>query len=112
MTDEIENLEQIDPNILKEAEVAPSVRRFYRSSAELNNAEEKEITIVNNEKVQIVRPTPISQLTGEYPTQTATIAKLDEAVLGKYNPRFKKEVIAMVSSGKHETFLHPSRGRT
>ncbi|CAH2233493.1 jg23311 [Pararge aegeria aegeria] len=112
LTDEIENLEQIDPNILKEAEVAPSVRRFYRSSAELNNAEEKEITIVNNEKVQIVRPTPISQLTGEYPTQTATIAKLDEAVLGKYNPRFKKEVIAMVSSGKHETFLHPSRGRT
>ncbi|XP_034836019.1 uncharacterized protein mtg isoform X2 [Maniola hyperantus] len=112
LTDQIENLEQIDPNILKEAEVTSPVRRFYRSSAELNNAEEKEITMVNNEKVQIVRPTPISQLVGEYPTPIAAVAKLDEAVLGKYSPRFKKQVIAIVTPEKHETLLNPSRSRT
>lgn len=110
LTDQIENLEQIDPNILKEAESLPPVRRFYRSSAELNNEQEKEIALVNNEKVQIVRPTPISQLVGEYPTDIAGEAKLDEAVLGKY--RFKKEVIAIVTPERHEMFLDPSRGRT
>ncbi|XP_023934559.1 uncharacterized protein LOC112043390 isoform X2 [Bicyclus anynana] len=112
LTDAIDNLEQIDASILKEAEISPAVRRFYRSSAELNNADDKEITIVNNEKIQIVRPTPVSQLVGEYPTQIAAVAKLDEAVLGKYSPRFKKEVIAIVTPSKHEIFLNPSRDRT
>ncbi|XP_038207153.1 uncharacterized protein LOC119828911 isoform X2 [Zerene cesonia] len=70
LTDQIDT----DP-ILKEAEHSPPVRRFYRSSAE------KEIAIINNEKVQIVRPTPFQEK-----------SKLDQAVLGKTYARFRRDV--------------------
>lgn len=56
-----ELLDQIESETLTEAETAP-LKRIYRSSAE------KEIEIINNERVQIVRPSQI---------------RLDEAVLGK-----------------------------
>ncbi|KAH9631755.1 hypothetical protein HF086_008864 [Spodoptera exigua] len=90
LTDQIED---VNPNT---ANSAP-VRRFYRSSAE--KFEDKEMAIVNNEKVQIVRPTSHSRLVGHYPTPSATIAKLDEAVLGKI--RTKKQAIAIVTPEKH-----------
>lgn len=86
LTDQIENL---NPNA---ANLAP-VRRFYRSSAE--KVEEKEMAVVNNEKVQIVRPTAQSRLVGHYPTPSAAIAKLDEAVLGKV--RTKKHTVTIVT---------------
>ncbi|TKX27755.1 uncharacterized protein LOC111348907 isoform X2 [Spodoptera litura] len=90
LTDQIED---VNPNT---ANSAP-VRRFYRSSAE--KFEDKEMAIVNNEKVQIVRPTSHSRFVGHYPTPSATIAKLDEAVLGKI--RTKKQTIAIVTPEKH-----------
>lgn len=90
LTDQIED---VNPNA---ANSAP-VRRFYRSSAE--RFEDKEMAIVNNEKVQIVRPTSHSRFVGHYPTPSATIAKLDEAVLGKV--RTKKQTIAIVTPEKH-----------
>ncbi|CAH4034812.1 uncharacterized protein LOC123713931 isoform X2 [Pieris brassicae] len=74
--------DQIEPDtLLKEAETAAPVRRFYRSSAE------KEIAIINNEKVQIVRP-----------TQIRSTSILDEAVLGKSYARFKREVLRIPHS--------------
>ncbi|XP_022117211.2 uncharacterized protein LOC110994713 isoform X1 [Pieris rapae] len=76
LTDQIES-----DTLLKEAETAAPVRRFYRSSAE------KEIAIINNEKVQIVRP-----------TQIRSTFKLDEAVLGKSYARFKREVLRIPHS--------------
>ncbi|CAH0596179.1 unnamed protein product [Chrysodeixis includens] len=85
LTDQIED---INPNASNNA----PIRRFYRSSAE--KSEEKEMAVVNNEKVQIVRPTSHSRFVGHYPTPSATIAKLDEAVLGK---RTKKHVVAIVT---------------
>ncbi|KAJ8709033.1 hypothetical protein PYW07_008859 [Mythimna separata] len=90
LTDQIED---VNPNA---ANLAP-VRRFYRSSAE--KYEDKEMAIVNNEKVQIVRPTSHSRFVGHYPTPSATIAKLDEAVLGKI--RTKKQAITIVTPEKH-----------
>lgn len=89
LTDQIED---VNPNA---ANFAP-VRRFYRSSAE--KYEDKEMAIVNNEKVQIVRPTSQSRFVG-YPTSRATIEKLDEAVLGKI--RTKKQAVAIVTPEKH-----------
>ncbi|XP_026735481.1 uncharacterized protein LOC113499270 isoform X2 [Trichoplusia ni] len=89
LTDQIE---EINPNAANNA----PIRRFYRSSAE--KSEEKEMAVVNNEKVQIVRPTSHSRFVGHHPTPSATIAKLDEAVLGK--PRTKKHVIAIVTPTK------------
>nr|XP_047508262.1 uncharacterized protein LOC125051758 isoform X2 [Pieris napi] len=76
LTDQIES-----DTLLKEAETAAPVRRFYRSSAE------KEIAIINNEKVQIVRP-----------TQIRSTSILDEAVLGKSYARFKRDVLRIPHS--------------
>lgn len=76
LTDQIES-----ETLLKEAEAAAPVRRFYRSSAE------KEIEIINNQKVQIVRPTHIRSM-----------SKLDEAVLGKAYARFKREILRIPHS--------------
>ncbi|XP_046972164.1 uncharacterized protein LOC124538934 isoform X2 [Vanessa cardui] len=113
LTDQIENLGEIDYTILREGEHSPPVRRFYRSSQERDDAINKEIEIVNNEKVQIVRPTSSAQLVGEYPTQTATIAKLDEAVLGrKVSGRFKKEAITIVVPTNYAIYRSPTRDRT
>ncbi|XP_011569298.3 uncharacterized protein LOC105398770 isoform X1 [Plutella xylostella] len=88
------------PTVLKEAENSPPVRRFYRSSAE---ASSKEMTVVNNEKIQIVRPTSTARLVGEFATPTAAIAKLDEAILGR---RYKKDTgrIAIVTPELSPTF--------
>lgn len=72
----------------------PEVKRFYRSSAEKFH-EDKEMAVVNNVKVQIIRPTPVAKLVGQYATQGATIEKLDEAVLGK--TRTKKDVTIVTS---------------
>ncbi|KAG6443526.1 hypothetical protein O3G_MSEX002899 [Manduca sexta] len=82
---------------IKEVENPAPVRRFYRSSAE-RIGQEKEIAVVNNEKIQIVRPTTMSRLVGQNPTQEAAIDKLDEAVLGRRNLRFKKEAVAIVTA--------------
>nr|XP_021187255.2 uncharacterized protein LOC110374043 isoform X2 [Helicoverpa armigera] len=90
LTDQIED---VNPN---ESHTAP-IRRFYRSSAE--KYEDKEMAIVNNEKVQIVRPTSHSRLVGAFPSPSAAIAKLDEAVLGKL--RTKKHAITIVTPEKH-----------
>ncbi|KAM3960784.1 LOW QUALITY PROTEIN: mind the gap [Aphomia sociella] len=84
-----------------EAENSPPVKRFYRSSAEQNSKEEKEMAMVNNEKVQIIRPTSMLKLVGEYQTPTATIAKLDEAILGSPT-RFKKSAITIVTPEVHK----------
>lgn len=81
----------LEQSVVKEAESLTSVKRFYRSSAETQSKEIKEMAMVNDEKVQIVRPTSRARLVGEFATPTATIAKLDEAILGKSNTRFKKE---------------------
>ncbi|XP_075984752.1 mind the gap isoform X2 [Anticarsia gemmatalis] len=91
LTDQIENL---NPNT---ANLAP-VRRFYRSSAE--KFEEKEMAVVNNEKVQIVRPTAQTRLVGEYPTPSAVIAKLDEAILGKVRTRKHITIVMPLDSPK------------
>lgn len=110
LVDQVENSGRIDATILKEAVNSPPVKRFYRSSAEReSNKDEKEMTIVNNEKVQIIRPTSMSRLVGEYPTPTATIAKLDEAVLGSpYKARFKKEIVSIVTPQRHEDVRSPT----
>ncbi|XP_026497465.2 uncharacterized protein Mtg isoform X2 [Vanessa tameamea] len=114
LTDQIENLGEIDYTVLREAEHSPPVRRFYRSSHERDDTiNKKEIDIVNNKKVQIIRPTSSAQLVGEYPTQTATIAKLDEAVLGrKISGRFKKEAITIVVPTNYAIRRSPTRDRT
>ncbi|XP_063535874.1 uncharacterized protein LOC134745685 isoform X1 [Cydia strobilella] len=103
LSDEVENLDKIDSTILKDAENSPPVKRFYRSSIERTSAEKinTEMAMVNNEKVQIVRPTSVARLVGEYPTQSATIQKLDEAILGKSNRRMKKETVTVVTPEKH-----------
>ncbi|CAH0730751.1 unnamed protein product, partial [Brenthis ino] len=90
LTDQLENLDQIDSSILKEAENAPPVRRFYRSSAERHA--EKEITVINNEKVQIIRPTQFSN----EPSQNT--AKYDSK---PYSSRFKKEAVSIVIPTKY-----------
>ncbi|XP_059058738.1 uncharacterized protein LOC131852118, partial [Achroia grisella] len=95
LTDQLDPLHKLD-SYLYEAEKSPPVKRFYRSSAEKNSKEEKEMAMVNNEKVQIIRPTSFLKLIGEYPTPTATIAKLDEAVLGR-STRFKKAAVTIVT---------------
>lgn len=115
LVDQVENSDQIDATILKEAANSPPVKRFYRSSAERDvSKDEKEMTIVNNEKVQIIRPTSTSRLVGEYPTPTATIAKLDEAVLGSYyKSRLKKEIVSIVTPQRYENVRSPTeRHRT
>nr|XP_026497464.1 uncharacterized protein LOC113401675 isoform X1 [Vanessa tameamea] len=114
LTDQIDNLGEIDYTVLREAEHSPPVRRFYRSSHERDDTiNKKEIDIVNNKKVQIIRPTSSAQLVGEYPTQTATIAKLDEAVLGrKISGRFKKEAITIVVPTNYAIRRSPTRDRT
>lgn len=99
LTDEVETLDKIDSSILIEAENSPPVRRFYRSSAE--RTKDPEMSLVNNEKVQIVRPTTAARLVGEYSNQKATIQKLDEAILGKPNLRIKKETVTIVTPEKH-----------
>ncbi|XP_061729552.1 uncharacterized protein LOC133534446 isoform X3 [Cydia pomonella] len=103
LTDEVETLDKIDSTILREAENSPPVKRFYRSSIERTSAEKinTEMAMVNNEKVQIVRPTSVARLVGEYPTQSATIQKLDEAILGQSNRRMKKETVTIVTPEKH-----------
>lgn len=96
-----DKVEKIEPSILKEAESSPPIKRFYRSSAESSS---KEIAYVQNEKVQIVRPKPYSRLVGEYPTPTAVIAQLDDAILGRnHNVRHKKEA--------HLTIVTPQRNK-
>lgn len=96
---QVDNIEKLDRTLLTEESTRP-VKRFYRSSSEINS---KEMTFVNNEKVQIVRPKPYSRLVGEYPTPTATIAKLDDAILGTYNIRRKKEArITIITPHKNK----------
>ncbi|KAJ0172372.1 hypothetical protein K1T71_012345 [Dendrolimus kikuchii] len=68
------------------------LRRFYRSSSEHSS---KETAMVNNEKVQIVRPTSSAKLVGHFETQRDVIDKLDEAVLG--NLRFKKDTVTIIT---------------
>lgn len=103
LTDQLEGAISIDPRILIDAKDSPAVKRFYRSSAESeSNKEDQEMTLVNNEKVQIVRPTSMVKLVGQYATPTATIAKLDEAILGKTpNSRVKKEVVTIITPQRH-----------
>ncbi|XP_031770511.2 uncharacterized protein LOC113520300 isoform X2 [Galleria mellonella] len=104
--------DQLDPSYLYEAQNSRPVKRFYRSSAEKNSKEEKEMAIINNEKVQIVRPTSYVKLVGEYPTPTAAIAKLDEAILGKPT-RFKKSAITIVTPEIHkEPRRNPTNDQT
>lgn len=91
LTDQLENFDQIDPSILKETENLPPVRRFYRSSAETQT--EKEITIINNEKVHIVRPTSQTLNNFEVPKSFDT--------LRPYSSRFKKEAITIVVPTKY-----------
>lgn len=81
LIDQLEGSYSIDPASLKDIEL-PEVKRFYRSSAE---KVDKEMTVINNEKVQIIRPTPMARLVGQYATPSAVIAKLDEAILGRQN---------------------------
>lgn len=104
LTDQLEGADSIDPTILKDIENSPAVKRFYRSSAESeNNKDDKEMTLVNNEKVQIVRPTSMLKLVGQHATPTATIAKLDEAILGRTpHTRVKKEVITIVTPQRRD----------
>lgn len=108
LTDELESSFQVDSAFLKEAENAPPVKRFYRSSAEKNSKEEKEVAFVNNEKVQIIRPTSMAKLVGDFQTQSAVIAKLDEAILGKpYSPRFRKSVVTVITPQNYESYQTP-----
>lgn len=81
LIDQLESSYRIDPASLENIQL-PEVKRFYRSSAE---KQDKEMTVINNEKVQIVRPTPMARLVGQYATPLAVITKLDEAVLGRQN---------------------------
>lgn len=102
LTDQLESADSINPTILKDAEGSPAVKRFYRSSAE-SDKEDQEMTLVNNEKVQIVRPTSMVKLVGQHATPTATIAKLDEAILGTIpKKRVKKEVVTIVTPQRDE----------
>ncbi|CAK1593681.1 unnamed protein product [Parnassius mnemosyne] len=105
-----DQLDKIDETNLKQSENSPPVKRFYRSSAEINK-DEKVIEVINNEKVQIVRPTSSAKLVGDYPTPTAAIAKLDEAILGRSNLRRRKHV-TFVHPLKTEEFLSPNRQGT
>ncbi|XP_050681502.1 uncharacterized protein LOC126976923 isoform X2 [Leptidea sinapis] len=94
----IDQIDNIDPKILSEAETSAPVRRFYRSSAEST----KEIAIENNDKVQIVRPRSFATFVGEYPTQIAAIAKLDEAILGRpYVSRIKKDIQSRIPNERY-----------
>lgn len=95
--------DQIDQTIVNESESKSPIKRFYRSSAE-SYKDEKEFEIVNDKKVQIVRPTTSAQLVGQNPSTTAAIAKLDEAVLGSNRRR------NTVVSDKTGEFLSPDRG--
>ncbi|XP_013186050.2 uncharacterized protein LOC106131484 isoform X2 [Amyelois transitella] len=108
LTDQLEPNHKYD-SFLVESHNLPPVKRFYRSSAE-SIKEEKEMTIINNEKVQIIRPTSMARLVGEFQTPTATIAKLDEAVLGK--PRSKKSTISIVTPEIHRDRQNPTRDQT
>lgn len=107
LTDQLESADGMNPTILKDAKDSPAVKRFYRSSAESeNNKEDQEMAIVNSEMVQIVRPTPVVKLVGQLATPAATIAKLDEAILGKIpNSRVKKEVVT--TPERHENQWRP-----
>lgn len=103
--------DQLDPphkyaSFLVEALKSPPVKRFYRSSAEKDS---KEMTIVNNEKVQIVRPTSMARLVGQYQSPVATIAKLDEAVLGT---RTKKSAVTIVTPEIHKDHRNPTNDQT
>ncbi|KAI5644784.1 hypothetical protein NE865_03130 [Phthorimaea operculella] len=102
LTDQLGNYDTINPTALNVS--SGPVKRFYRSSAETtSNKDEIEMTIVKNEKLQIVRPTSSARLVGEHPTQTATIQQLDAAVLGSSSPsRVKKETIAVVTPQRNE----------
>lgn len=115
LTDQLESADSIDLTILKDIKDSPTVKRFYRSSAEReSNKEDQEMTLVNNEKIQIVRPTSMVKLVGHHATPTATIAKLDEAILGKIpNSRVKKEVVTVVTPQRNENQrLSTNRFRT
>lgn len=105
LTDELDSSFQVDSAFLREAANAPPVKRFYRSSAEKDS---KEVTFINNEKVQIVRPTSMAKLVGDYQTPTAAIAKLDEAILGRtYSSRVKKSAVTIVTPQNHENYQIP-----
>ncbi|XP_053615580.1 uncharacterized protein mtg isoform X2 [Plodia interpunctella] len=108
LTDQLEPNHKYD-SFLVESQNLPPVKRFYRSSAE-SSKEEKEMAMINNEKVQIVRPTSMARLVGEYQTPTATIAKLDEAVLGK--PKNKKSTISIVTPEIHKDRYNPTGDQT
>jgi hypothetical protein len=101
LTDELEEAYKIDNTYFQAAENSPPVKRFYRSSAENASREEKEEAYVNNEKVQIIRPTSMARLVGDSQTPSAVIAKLDQAVLG--SPRFKKSV-TIVTPVNHKDY--------
>ncbi|XP_013147637.1 PREDICTED: uncharacterized protein LOC106110367 isoform X2 [Papilio polytes] len=96
--------DQIDQTIVNESESKSPIKRFYRSSAE-SYKDEREFEIINDKKVQIVKPTTSAQLVGQNPSTTAAIAKLDEAVLGSSNQRRNTVV-----SDKTGEFLSPDRG--
>ncbi|KAJ2954627.1 hypothetical protein O0L34_g2921 [Tuta absoluta] len=103
LIDQLGNYDTINPTELNTSSVP--VKRFYRSSAETtSNKDGIEMTIVNNEKIQIVRPTSSARLVGEHPTPTATIQQLDAAVLGSSSPslRVKKHTVAIVTSQRSE----------
>ncbi|XP_014354897.2 uncharacterized protein LOC106707958 isoform X2 [Papilio machaon] len=102
--------DQIDKTIVNESETHSPVKRFYRSSAE-SYKDEQEFEIVDDKKVQIVRPTTSAQLVGQNPTPTAAIAKLDEAVLGSSIQRLQKHTTTVVSE-KAGDFLSPDRPGT
>ncbi|RVE45742.1 hypothetical protein evm_009590 [Chilo suppressalis] len=104
LIEELKDLHKIDDSLLSVAENAAPVRRFYRSSAEKNS---KEVTFVNNEKVQIVRPTSSAKLVGDFQTPTAVIAKLDEAIVGRPYSRSKKAAVTIVTPVNHEPYRIP-----
>ncbi|GBP42452.1 hypothetical protein EVAR_47747_1 [Eumeta japonica] len=87
LADPNDTQEKILADIQKEAEKSPAIKRFHRSSSE--SVSNEEMIIVNNEKVQIVRPKAFAKLVGQYPTPTAVIERLDEAILGHIESRSK-----------------------
>lgn len=89
LIDQLETSYRIDPASLENIKL-PEVKRFYRSSAE---KVDKEMTVINNEKVQIIRPTPMAKLVGQYATPLAVIEKLDEAILGKQNNKETTQIL-------------------
>ncbi|CAG9793572.1 unnamed protein product [Diatraea saccharalis] len=109
LIEELKDLHKIDETLLSEAENAAPVKRFYRSSAEKDS---KEVAYVNNEKVQIVRPTSMAKLVGDYQTPTAVIAKLDEAVVGKPYSRVKKSPVSIVTPVNHENYRIHTKDQT